>query len=121
MRYPLDGPVIVNSPYGPRPEGMHWGVDLYAMDGTAAYAVDDGEVFYAAYEVAGGNHLAMYLDHPPTPDAPKAGYMHLARFAVGPGTRVKEGDLIGWTDTTGAGLTGPHLHFWMGTNANVGA
>ena len=119
IRYPLDGPVRVNSPFGPRTGGFHYGVDLWAMDGTPVFAVDSGEVFYAYYEDAGGNHLAMYLDHPP-PDAPKAGYMHLDRFAVGPGTRVNEGDLLGWTDSTGR-ITGPHLHFWMGTNANVGA
>jgi len=120
VRYPLDGPVRVNSPFGPRTGGFHYGVDLFAMEGTPCYAVDSGEVFYAFYETAGGNHLAMYLDHPP-PGAPKAGYMHLQRFAVLPGTRVNEGDIVGWTDTTGAGLSGPHLHFWMGENANVGA
>ncbi len=118
MRYPLDGPVRVNSPYGPRGTGFHAGVDLYAMDGTETYAVADGDVYYTAPETAGGNVLWMHVHDPPVPQAAKVGYMHLQRFAVAQGTPVREGDLLGWTDSTG-GVSGPHLHLQFGTGSDT--
>ena len=66
-----------------------------------------------------GNHLVVFLDSPPDPSAPKAGYMHLS-VRRQTGDRVSEGQVIGRSGNTGHS-TGPHLHFWMGNNANVGA
>ena len=100
---------------------FHRGVDFGLPTGTPVISVGDGVVSFAAYESDGGNHLVIRLDRPPDPSAPKAGYMHLQGFAVQLGERVSEGQVVGWSDTTGASVTGPHLHFWMGTNANVGA
>jgi len=37
-------------------------------------------------------------------------YAHLNDFTVKEGDRVKKGDIIGYTDTTGLAL-GDHLHF----------
>ena len=121
MRYPFDGSFMVNSPWGWRPGGFHYGIDFGLPAGTPVVSVGDGVVFFAAYESEGGNHLVILLDHPPDPSAHKAGYMHLQGFAVQVGDRVTEGQVVGWSDTTGASVTGPHLHFWMGDNANVGA
>ncbi len=117
MRYPFDGSYGVTSPWGWRPGGTHRGVDFGTPNGTPVISVGDGVVSLAAYESDGGNHLVIRLDRPPDPSAPKAGYMHLQGFAVQLGERVSEGQVVGWSDSTGAGVAGPHLHFWMGTNA----
>jgi hypothetical protein len=121
VRYPFDGSFVVTSPYGWRPGGFHRGIDFGLPEGTPLVSVGDGVVFFVGYESDGGNCLAILLDDPPHPSAPKAGYMHLQGFAVGQGDRVREGQVLGWSDTTGASVTGPHLHFWMGENANVRA
>ena len=121
MRYPFDGSFVVTSPWGWRPGGFHRGIDFGLPTGTPVISVGDGVVSFAAYESDGGNHLVIRLDNPPDPSALKAGYMHLQGFAVQLGDRVSEGQVVGWSDTTGASVTGPHLHFWMGNNANVGA
>lgn len=118
---PFVGDYPVTSPYGPRDGGFHYGIDFGLPNDTPVVAVDDGVIFFAGYEEAGGNHLVVLLDRPPDPAAPKAGYMHLRDFAVNVGDRVARGEVLGHSDTTGAAVTGPHLHFWMGTNANVGA
>ncbi len=121
MRYPLDGEVHVTSPYGPRDSGFHQGTDLFAVADTPAYAVADGDCYYASPETAGGNVLWMHVANPPVWQAAKVGYMHLSGFAVGPGTPLREGDLIGWTGYTGdvrpAGPDGAHLHLQFGTGS----
>ena len=121
MRLPFDGSFPVNSPWGEREGGFHRGIDFGLPEGTPVVSVGDGVVFAAQFETDGGNHLVILLDHPPDPSAPKAGYMHLQGFAVQVGERVAEGQVVGISDTTGASVTGPHLHFWMGSDANVGA
>ena len=120
MRLPFDGSFGVNSPWGPRDGSFHSGIDFGLPEGTEVVCVGDGVVSHAAPEDAAGNHLVVFLDSPPDPSAPKAGYMHLQAFAVGVGDRVSEGQVIGRSGNTGHS-TGPHLHFWMGNNANVGA
>jgi murein DD-endopeptidase MepM/ murein hydrolase activator NlpD len=121
MRFPFDGSFPVNSPWGEREGGFHRGIDFGLPEGTPVVSVGDGVVFAAQFETDGGNHLVILLDSPPDPSAPKAGYMHLQGFAVQVGQRVSEGQVVGISDTTGASVTGPHLHFWMGSDANVGA
>lgn len=116
VRWPLEE-VRINSPYGPRDGGFHHGVDLWATVGTPVYACGPGTVFYTAFEDDGGNHLVHYLDNPPTPDAPKSGYMHLSRFIAGPNQHVEAGDLIALSGSTGQ-ITGPHLHWWLGRSGS---
>ena len=120
MRLPFEGSFGVNSPWGPRDGGFHSGIDFGLPEGTPVVSVGDGVVSHCAPEDAAGNHLVVFLDLPPDPSCPKAGYMHLSAFEVRPGDRVSEGQVIGRSGNTGHS-TGPHLHFWMGNNANVGA
>lgn len=121
VRYPFDGEVRINSPWGPRDGGFHYGIDFWAPNHTPILACAPGQIFYAGFEPGGGgNHMAQYLDYPPSPAAPKAGYMHLESFVAQVGQHVEAGELIAYSNNTGAS-TGPHLHFWMGQNANVGA
>jgi murein DD-endopeptidase MepM/ murein hydrolase activator NlpD len=90
-----------------RPLEMHDGVDLAAGAGTPVYAAGDGIVVGAAPNGGYGNCIE--IEH-----AGKLAtiYGHLSAFAAGiaRGIRVKQGELIGFTGSTGRS-TGPHLHF----------
>jgi murein DD-endopeptidase MepM/ murein hydrolase activator NlpD len=91
---------------------MHEGVDLVASPGTPIMAAADGVVIGAEpkgrygnwVEIAHENKLATV-------------YGHLSAFAPGirPGVRVAQGDIIGFTGSTGR-TTGPHLHFELLVN-----
>jgi murein DD-endopeptidase MepM/ murein hydrolase activator NlpD len=85
----------------------HLGVDYAASSGTPVHAVGDGVVRRASYSSSYGNvvdiaHTRGYASR----------YAHLRAFARGVrvGTRVKQGDLIGYVGATGL-ATAPHLHY----------
>jgi murein DD-endopeptidase MepM/ murein hydrolase activator NlpD len=86
---------------------MHDGLDLVAVTGTSIYAAADGVVTGAGPNGRYGNW--MQIDH-----AGKVTtvYGHLSAFAPGiaAGTRVSQGELIGFVGNTGRS-TGAHLHF----------
>lgn len=73
----------------------------------------------AIYAAADGvlNHQGWYFNYGRTVKISHADnfetlYAHMSRFAegMGPGSRVRRGDLIGYIGSTGRS-TGPHLHF----------
>lgn len=85
----------------------HRGVDYAAPTGTPVLAAGAGRVQFRG--VKGGFGNVVEIAH--------AGkvvtrYGHLSRFAAGvtSGTRVDQGDVIGYVGSTGL-ATGPHLHF----------
>ncbi len=85
----------------------HRGVDYAAPTGTKVYAAGAGRVQFRG--VKGGFGNVVEIAH--------AGkvvtrYGHLSRFAkgVGNGSKVEQGELIGYVGSTGL-ATGPHLHF----------
>ncbi len=86
----------------------HSGVDYAAPKGTPIFSVGDGIVIKKGYQKKGaGNYLkikhnSVYVTQ----------YSHLFKFAKGihKGTRLKQGDLIGYVGSTGYS-TGPHLDF----------
>ncbi len=84
---------------------FHRGVDYAAVQGTPIYAVSDGLVAFAGRNAGFGNHIR--ISHSSTLGT---SYSHLSRIAVGPGSRVAQGQLIGYVGSTGMS-TGPHLHF----------
>ncbi len=94
------------------PMAMHEGVDLAAELGTPIRAAGDGVVLGA--ELKGGYGNWIEIEHAAGAKAPELAtvYGHLSGFAPGivPGTRVKQGDVIGFVGSTGRS-TGPHLHF----------
>lgn len=91
---------------------MHKGVDFGAPTGTPVYAAADGVIEKASRFSSYGNYVLIRHNS-------KLGtaYAHLSRYAEGihPGTRVKQGETIGYVGTTGRS-TGPHLHFEVHVN-----
>lgn len=90
----------------------HTGVDYAAPMGTPVHAVADGVVTFKGWGGGGGNtlkikHAGNYM----------TGYLHLRGFAKGisQGTRVKQGQLIGYVGSTGTS-TGPHLDYRIWKN-----
>lgn len=90
----------------------HNGVDFAAPAGTPVRAAGDGIVTWAGRNGDFGNHVA--LQHA---KGVVTTYSHLRGIArsVRPGTRVHQGQIIGWVGQTGL-ATGPHLHFALFRN-----
>ena len=84
---------------------FHRGVDYAAAQGTPVRAVSDGMVVEAGW--SGGYGQLVRLRHA---GAMGSGYAHLSQILVAPGTRVRQGEVIGRVGSTGL-ATGPHLHF----------
>ncbi len=85
----------------------HKGVDYAAPTGTVIKAAGDGRVTVAG--VQGGYGNVVILEHG---GGVTTLYGHMSGFAKGmrKGTRVKQGQTIGFVGKTGA-ATGPHLHY----------
>ena len=90
----------------------HLGVDYAAPSGTPVHAVADGVVSFKGWSGGGGNTLR--IKHAGNLET---GYLHLRGFAKGinKGSRVKQGDLIGYVGSTGTS-TGPHLDYRIWKN-----
>lgn len=88
----------------------HLGTDFAARTGTPIYAASDGIITKAAYEKYNGNNVK--IRHNSTFETQ---YLHMSKIASGikNGTRVKQGQVIGYVGSTGL-ATGPHLcyRFW---------
>lgn len=90
----------------------HTGIDYAAPKGTPVHSVANGVVTFKGWAGGGGNTLK--IKHPGNL---QTGYMHLSGYAKGisQGTRVSQGQLIGYVGSTGAS-TGPHLDFRVWRN-----
>lgn len=98
---------------------MHWGTDIGAACGSPLRAVYDGVVTVAAYDGGSGNHVK--IDHGTfrgknlVTDS-----LHMTNYIVKVGDKVKKGQIIGYTGSTGLS-TECHLHFetfWGGQNVD---
>ena len=89
---------------------MHKGIDLAAPYGAPIVAAADGRVVFAGWH--GGHGKFVKLDNG---GGIATGYGHMSRFAVSPGTRVRQGEVIGYVGSTGLS-TGPHLHYELYRN-----
>jgi len=109
MTQPVPG--AISSSYGLRMHPilgyarMHRGLDFRGGQGTPIVAVADGTVARAGW--AGGYGNQVRLNHA---GGLSTSYSHMSRFAVSPGSRVRQGQVIGYIGSTGLS-TGPHLHF----------
>jgi murein DD-endopeptidase MepM/ murein hydrolase activator NlpD len=83
------------------------GTDYAAPTGTPVHAAGDGLVSFAGRHGGYGN--AVVLGHG---NGVSTLYGHMSRFAkhIRAGTRVQQGDVIGYVGMTGL-ATGPHLHY----------
>jgi murein DD-endopeptidase MepM/ murein hydrolase activator NlpD len=79
------------------------GIDIAVGSGTAVTTVADGEVATIWWLPSYGN--LVIVNHS---GGYRTVYTHLAEIRVGEGTKLKEGDLLGYS---GEALEGPRLHF----------
>lgn len=107
-----NGPIT--SPFGMRYHPilhvwkLHTGTDFGVPCGTPVYAAADGSVISAGWGGGDGNRIV--IDHGIVSGVDLAStYNHLTSFVVTSG-RVKRGQLIAYSGTTGYS-TGCHLHF----------
>jgi murein DD-endopeptidase MepM/ murein hydrolase activator NlpD len=88
----------------------HLGTDYAAPTGTEIRSVGDGTVVEARYTSANGNFVKIKHNGTYTTQ-----YLHMSKIGKGvkAGTRVKQGQVIGYVGSTGL-ATGPHLcfRFW---------
>jgi murein DD-endopeptidase MepM/ murein hydrolase activator NlpD len=101
----------ITSPFGERnaPFGggnqFHTGVDISVPSGTPVKATADGVISYAGWNAGSGNlvvveHGAGYSTF----------YAHSSSIPVKVGQRIKRGDVISYSGSTG-NSTGPHVHY----------
>jgi murein DD-endopeptidase MepM/ murein hydrolase activator NlpD len=85
----------------------HKGTDFAAPEGTPVRATADGVVTFSGEQNGYGNVVMLQHDN-----TYSTVYAHLSRFAsaVRSGSRVRQGDTIGYVGQTGW-ATGPHLHY----------
>ncbi len=86
----------------------HKGTDFAAPVGTPILATADGVVTKA--ERRGGNGIYVKIRHNATYETQ---YLHMKKYKVKKGQRVRQGDVIGWVGMTG-NTSGPHVcyRFW---------
>ena len=112
MKTPING-ARLSSSFGMRKHPidgfnkMHRGTDFAAPEGTPIMASGDGRVTKVGWCGGGGN--CVKIKHNSTYQTI---YAHMLKFASGvkTGTRVKQGQIIGFVGSTGKS-TGPHLHY----------
>jgi murein DD-endopeptidase MepM/ murein hydrolase activator NlpD len=85
----------------------HMGTDYAAPIGTPVHAASDGRIAFKGWRGGYGNALMIAHSR-----GVATLYGHMSRFArnVNLGTRVRQGDVIGYVGMTGL-ATGPHLHY----------
>ena len=112
MKTPING-ARLSSKFGMRKHPidgfnkMHRGTDFAAPLGTPIMASGDGTVIKVGWCGGGGN--CVKIKHNSTYQTV---YAHMSKFAsrIKSGTRVKQGQIIGYVGSTGKS-TGPHLHY----------
>ena len=85
----------------------HKGVDYAAATGTPVKATGDGKIIYRGKKGGYGN--AIIIQHG-TKYSTLYGHLSKFRGGLSTGSRVKQGQIIGYVGSTGL-ATGPHLHY----------
>jgi murein DD-endopeptidase MepM/ murein hydrolase activator NlpD len=106
------------------PEKGHMGIDFSAAHGAPVFAVHDGFAFYVGPDSHGGDGIYLRFEDEENPGKwYTCIYWHLnppsdpefAPLVDAMGRQVKQGDLLGYADNSGAPFesTGDHLHFGL--------
>jgi murein DD-endopeptidase MepM/ murein hydrolase activator NlpD len=110
LKYSRISSTFTNSRYHPvlKISRPHHGVDYAAPSGTPVFSIGEGTVVKKGFQAGGGGNY-LYIKHN---GVYTTAYMHLKAFAkgIGNGSRVSQGQLIGYVGSTGLS-TGPHLDF----------
>jgi murein DD-endopeptidase MepM/ murein hydrolase activator NlpD len=108
---PLQGPCWYGDTWGDGRGGgrRHEGTDMFAMPGAYVYAVFDGVL--SSRRWAGSGAISGNAWTLTGANGTRVFYAHLADFnpALGSGSRVEAGEIIGWVGGTG-NATADHLH-----------
>jgi murein DD-endopeptidase MepM/ murein hydrolase activator NlpD len=99
-------PTVFQAVSGDKFDEGHPGVDFSTPSGAAVYAADDGLVIFAGWSELGYGNVIV-IDHG---NGFKTLYAHLSQVSQYCGAKVKSGQLIGLSGSTG-NSSGPHLHF----------
>ncbi len=116
LKIPVSGPIT--QLFGENPQiykkwGFpgHNGIDYGIPNGTQVTSAAAGIISQVSFENGGyGNYVK--IAHKEDSKTFYTYYAHLASAAVAAGQKVKAGQLIGYSNNTGAS-TGPHLHFGL--------
>jgi len=108
FRWPVTAPLT--SRMGARWGSQHEGVDLGVSQGTPVHAAAGGVVSFAGEQGGYGN--LVIVQHG---DGYSTRYGHLSRIDAKQGDKVKQGDVVALSGSTGRS-TGPHLHFEVRLN-----
>ena len=117
IRTPISG-ARLSSSFGHRKHpisgfnAMHKGVDFAAPRGTPIIAAGSGVIREAGWKGSFGRYIR--IRHNATYDT---AYAHMSRIApnIRAGSRVKQGEIIGYVGSTGRS-TGAHLHYEVMVN-----
>ncbi len=117
MAWPAPNVYRITSPYGMRMHPvykywkMHSGIDI-GIRYSDLVAANDGVVIYAGYNNSYG--YLVIIDHG---SGISTAYGHNSKIYVTEGQKVKKGEVISLSGTTGIS-TGPHLHFEVRENGD---
>ena len=115
MKTPING-ARLSSSFGKRKDPIlgftkhHNGTDFAAPTGTPIMASGNGTVIKAGWCGAGGKCVRIRHN-----SSYKTSYGHMSKIATRAGRRVKQGQIIGYVESTGRS-TGPHLHYTVSYN-----
>lgn len=110
---PLDGPLVVTSPFGPRAAPVpgastdHKGIDLRARVGDPVRAPARALVARTRSTAAGGHEVRLELE-----DGALVDLLHLSDVFVHEGQTVEAGAIVAEAGATG-NVSGPHLHLGL--------
>lgn len=111
-RYPFEGHYRISSPFNLRRRhpvtgliSPHKGTDFAMRSGTPIEAPADGVVERVVNHPLAGKYIVIHHDN-----GYDTRYLHLSKALVHPGERVKMGEKIALSGSTGR-VTGPHLHY----------
>jgi murein DD-endopeptidase MepM/ murein hydrolase activator NlpD len=96
----------LTSPFGPRGNWFHAGLDIGAGAGAAVVAAAAGRVTFAGWHNGGFGNLVVVAHG----NGLRTLYAHLSAVSTVVGARVPAGGPLGLVGSTGHS-TGPHLHF----------